>query len=106
MPRGALIVGKQTAFNRQISKLFQKYFVAFLQRKQVIDAQQRASLFRIGGQGRQRQKKQTRDFIDAPLSEKTLDAYGNLFVSRSAPCASAFRTRSNTDPSFVEKLTL
>ena len=58
MPRGTLILGKQTALDSQITELFKKNLIAFLQREQVIDAQQRAAFLRMRRQSKQRQDEQ------------------------------------------------
>ena len=58
MPRGTLILGKQTALDSQITKLLKKNLIAFLQREQVIDAQQRTAFLRMRRQSKQRQDEQ------------------------------------------------
>ena len=58
MPRGTLILGKQTALDSQITELLKKNLIAFLQREQVIDAQQRTAFLRMRRQSKQRQDEQ------------------------------------------------
>lgn len=58
MPRGTLILGKQTALDSQITELLKKNLIAFLQREQVIDAQQRTPFLRMRRQSKQRQDEQ------------------------------------------------
>ena len=58
MPRGTLILGKQTALDSQIAELLKKNLIAFLQREQVIDAQQRTAFLRMRRQSKQRQDEQ------------------------------------------------